>query len=142
MKTLLAASLVLLATSVSATETEAQGPAEPVDIGPAEWSDMASGRTISYAIDGEVWAREYYAPTGDRVVLKFNDGSCLNGSWDYTEPLFCFHWEGNGTSCFRHVRLGGAILVLETEQGAETGGVQIVAGVEDVALDCSGDLTS
>ena len=65
---------------------------------------MAMGRTLTYRINGEFWALEHYYPGTDRVTLELYDGTCLQGTWDYSEPLYCFHWEGQGTSCFRHAR--------------------------------------
>ena len=105
------------------------------DIPAAEWIAMAMGRTLTYAIGGELWARERYRG-GDRVTLQFYDGTCIEGVWEHVEPLYCFHWEREGTSCFRHVRLGDEILVLETRDGIETGAVQVMTGVSDAPLDC------
>ncbi len=143
MTPMIVTSLLLgLATAVSATEADTRGATALQDIGQAEWSDLTSGRTLSYSIDGEIWAREYYDPNSDRVVLKLNDGTCMNGRWEFSEPLFCFHWDESGTACFRHVRFGDEILVLETDNGVENGAVQVVEGISNLAPDCSGDLTS
>ncbi len=38
-------------------------------------------------------------------VLQLQDGTCLDGTWDYQAPRYCFHWWGQGTSCFRHTRV-------------------------------------
>lgn len=113
------------------------------DIPVAEWREMAEGRTLTYTIGGEFWALERYAAGSDRVTLQFYDGSCLEGYWEYVEPLYCFHWEGEGTSCFRHARLGTEILVLETnEEGLETGAVQTMSAVTDTPLACGPAATS
>jgi hypothetical protein len=101
-----------------------------------EWAAMASGRTLTYRIDGELWAMEHYVPGTDRVVLQFQDGTCINGTWDFAAPLYCFHWEVEGTSCFRHVRSGDEILILETVDGVDTGAVQVMTGVSDTPLAC------
>ena len=37
-----------------------------------------------------------------------------------SDPLYCFHWDGQGTSCFRHARLGDEILIIEQQNGADT----------------------
>jgi hypothetical protein len=103
---------------------------------------MAAGRTLSYRIDGEFWAMERYEPGSNRVTLQFNDGSCLIGTWDYTEPLYCFHWEGEGTSCFRHARSDGEILIIETRDGVETGALQVMTGISDTPLACGPMVTS
>ncbi len=137
--TLLAA---LLALAAPAGAGEAADPSGLSDIPVSEWAEMAEGRTLTYEIDGALWAHERYHPGSDRVTLQFHDGSCLEGRWDYAEPLFCFHWEAEGTSCFRHVRTGGEILVLETRDGVETGAVQTMTGVTDLPLACGPAATS
>lgn len=116
--------------------TEPGAPPGLTDIPVAEWTELAGGRTLTYTIGGEFWALERYHPGGSRVTLQFYDGSCLNGYWDYADPLYCFHWEGEGTSCFRHARLGDEILILETESGVETGALQNMTGVSDAPLAC------
>ncbi len=138
MRTLIVAALIICALPQPAPATE---PAEPMaealrDIPVGEWSELAAGRTLRYTIDGEIWALERYHPDTNRVTLQFFDGKCLEGVWDYAEPLYCFHWRGEGSSCFRHVRLGEEILILETRDGVETGALQIMTGVSDTPLAC------
>lgn len=113
-----------------------------VDIPLEEWSAMSKGRTLVYRIGGEVWALEYYYPGTDRVALQLNDGECLQGTWDYTEPYYCFHWESQGTACFRHARLNGEILVMETGDGSGVPNVQHMSAVTDIPLSCVPNLTS
>jgi hypothetical protein len=137
------AALLLAAWPGLAAATEPGAPiAGLVDIPVEEWSAMAAGRTLTYTIGGELWALERYQDGGDRVTLQFYDGTCLEGRWDYAEPLYCFHWEGEGTSCFRHARLGDEILVLETRDGVETGALQVMTGVSDTPLACGNDAIS
>ncbi len=112
------------------------------DIPVAEWRAMAEGRTLTYTIGGEFWALERYTPGTDRVTLQFYDGACLEGRWEFVAPLYCFHWEGEGTSCFRHARLGDDILVLETRGGVETGAVQTMSAVTDAPLACGPEAIS
>ena len=107
-----------------------------VDIPVAEWTGLAAGRTLTYTIGGEFWALEHYHPGGSRVTLQFYDGTFLNGYWEFVEPLYCFHWEGEGTSCFRHARLRDEILILETRDGVETGALQNMSAVSDTPLAC------
>lgn len=115
---------------------------EAADIPVEEWSAMAAGRTLTYRIGGELWAMERYAPAGNGVTLQFYDGTCLEGTWDYAAPLYCFHWDGDGTACFRHARLGEEILIIETLDGADTGSVQTMTGVSDTPLACGPAVTS
>jgi hypothetical protein len=140
-------SLALLLAGMLAAPAAATEPADApipgaVDIPPGEWSEMAAGRTLSYAIGGRFWALERYEAQGDGVALEFRDGTCLVGRWEYVAPLYCYHWEGEGTSCFRHVRVGDDILILETEGGQATGAIQVMTGVSDVPLACGGTPTS
>ncbi len=143
MRATLAALLILAPLACHATEPggAAEGAVRE-DIPEEEWTALASGRTLSYTIDGRLWALERYAPDSRRVTLQFYDGSCLEGVWEYTAPHYCFHWEGQGTSCFRHVRAGSEILVLETQGGVETGAVQVMGGVTDTPLSCGEPFTS
>lgn len=122
---------------VTAVATEAGALSDLADIPVAEWKDIAFGRTLTYTIAGKFWALERYDQGGSRVTLQFYDGTCLSGYWNYIEPLYCFHWNGEGTSCFRHARLSGEILILETRDGVETGALQVMSAVSDAPLACS-----
>lgn len=115
---------------------------EAVDIPVEEWTAMARGRTLTYRIGDELWAMERYAPDSDRVRLQFRDGSCLEGTWDYEAPLYCFHWRDQGTSCFRHMRRGDEILVIEAPGGEENGQIQFMTEVSDLPLACGPAVTS
>ena len=107
---LIAAALVLPAASQSPAEKIAKAENIPVE----EWTAMAMGRTLTYRIDGEFWALEHYYPGTNRVTLQLYDGTCMEGTWDYNAPHYCFHWETEGTACFRHARLDSEILIVET----------------------------
>ncbi len=144
--TIAAAVLATLPALAAATEPATEPTANPLaglaDIPVEEWTAMTAGRTLTYTIGGEFWALERYHAGGNRVTLQFYDGACLEGTWDYTAPLYCFHWEGEGTSCFRHARLGAEILILETRNGAETGALQIMSGASDAPLTCGAEAIS
>jgi hypothetical protein len=128
-----------LAANAAAAGTDRPRPGDiPVD----EWRAMAEGRTVTYRINGDFWALEHYFPGTDRVQLQLNDGTCLDGSWDYQEPHYCFHWDGQGTSCFRHVRVSGRIVVIQTENGIDTALTQEAAAVTDAPLSCGLPVTS
>ena len=124
------------------TAMAAAGSPPVVDIPVEEWRAMAAGRTVTYRIDGELWALEHYFSGTDRVQLQLYDGSCLDGSWEYLEPHYCFHWQGQGTSCFRHTRVGDAIVVTQTEDGLDTPLSQDVTAVTDTPLSCGPPGTS
>jgi hypothetical protein len=134
---------VLLALALLALPAASQIPLErATNIPLEEWEAMASGRTLTYQIDGEFWALEHYYPGTNRVQLQLYDGSCLNGTWDYQEPRYCFHWEGQGTSCFRHARLGEEILIIESRDGGDTPLTQTMTSVTDTPLTCGPEAIS
>lgn len=109
-----------------------------VDIPVEEWRSMSEGKTLSYKIDGRLWALEQYIPGTDRVRIQLEDGSCMDGWWEYEAPHYCFHWMGQGTSCFRHVRLDGQVVVVESRDGVDTGMTQDMTSVSDAPLSCPG----
>ena len=128
-----AAALLLILPGASQAPT---GPAAAVNIPVAEWTAMASGRTLTYRINGQFWAMEHYYPNTNHVTLQLYDGSCMEGTWDYSDPLYCFHWDGQGSACFRHARLDGEILIIEQQDGADTQMTQIMSAVTDATLSC------
>jgi len=137
MRPLPALPAVLLVLAVgAASQTPAERIARAENIPVAEWSEMAMGRTLTYRINGAFWALEHYWPGTDRVTLQLYDGSCMEGTWDYSEPLYCFHWEEQGSSCFRHARADGEVLIIETQNGADTPMTQTMSGVSDTPLTC------
>ena len=111
-------------------------PSQALDIPVEEWRAMASGRTVTYRIDGDLWALEHYFRGTDRVQLQLHDGTCLDGTWDYQAPHYCFHWGGQGTSCFRHARLGSDILVIEASGAEGEPMTQTMSAVSDTPLSC------
>ncbi len=118
-----------------------QPPADPlagaVDIPLSEWTAMATGRTLTYRIKGEFWAMEHYYPNSNHVTLQLYDGSCMQGTWDYSDPVYCFHWDGEGSACFRHARLDGEILIIEQHNNADTPMTQTMSAVTDATLSCA-----
>jgi hypothetical protein len=107
------------------------------DIPVEEWTKMAMGKTLVYRINGQLWAHEHYYPGTNYVALQLYDGSCMTGTWNYTAPLYCFHWDVEGTACFRHARLGDDILILESSSGEDIPLIQKMTGVTDVPLSCA-----
>ncbi len=136
---LAAATLLLLP---AASQSPAERVSRAVNIPVEEWTAMAMGHTLTYRINGTFWALEHYYPDTDRVTLQLYDGSCMEGRWDYSEPLFCFYWEGQDPSCFRHARLDGEILIIESQNGADTMMTQSMSDVTDVPLACGPAVTS
>jgi hypothetical protein len=126
----------------AASQTPAERIARAVDIPVEEWVTIASGHTLTYEINGEFWALEHYTPGSNQVQLELYDGTCMTGTWDYSDPLYCFHWDGQGTSCFRHARLGEEILIIESRDGQDTPMTQLMTGVTDTPLACGPAVTS
>jgi hypothetical protein len=139
---------LLLATCLAAGAPCLAQPADAplpgaADIPVEEWSAMAMGRTLVYRIDGALWAFEHYYPGTNRVTLQLYDGSCMEGTWDYSAPLYCFHWEAEGTACFRHARRADEILILEAPSDSEgIPPMQQMTDVTDIPLTCGEPITS
>jgi hypothetical protein len=131
--TVAALALALLALPGASQTPLDRNPNIPVE----EWIAMASGRTLTYRIDGELWALERYDVGSNRVQLQLYDGTCLHGTWDYEAPHYCFHWQGQGTSCFRHTRVGDEILIIESRDGSDTPLTQSMTAVTDTPLTCA-----
>ncbi|MEO1549136.1 MAG: hypothetical protein AAFR93_01755 [Pseudomonadota bacterium] len=116
---------------------------EPGDIPPEEWRALVRGQTLHYRINGEHWALEQYAPSGNGVVLQLlQSGECLTGTWAYDSGQYCFSWDSGETSCFRHTRVAGQIVVIHMVDGSPTGGVQTMDLAGEVPLTCAGQYTS
>ena len=128
--------LTLAALLPAASQTPAERLARAVDIPVEEWRSMAEGRTLTYRINGDLWALEHYTAGTDRVEIELYDGTCMSGTWDYAAPHYCFHWDGQGTSCFRHARLGDEILVIEASGLEEVPTTQTMTAVTDTPLSC------
>lgn len=140
MRALTLPALIAIAALLPAASQAPLDRAENIPV--EEWRAMASGRTLTYRINGEFWALEHYFPGTNRVQLQLYDGTCMDGTWDYSEPVYCFHWDGQGTSCFRHARLGTEILIIESREGSDTPMTQQMTGVTDAPLTCGPAFTS
>jgi hypothetical protein len=131
-----AAIAALLLILPAASQSAAERIARAVDIPVEDWRAMADGRTLTYRIKEEFWALEHYYAGTNRVQLQLYDGSCLSGTWAYVAPHYCFYWENQGPSCFRHARLGDEVLIIETQGGQDTAMTQSMTAVTDTPLAC------
>lgn len=142
MRSSLPAVLMLFAPATLAAQPAPRGEAPPNEMATAEnipveeWIAMADGNTLTYQINGALFALEHYYPRSNRVTLQTNDGRCLEGTWAYEAPHYCFYWENDPPVCFRHIRLGSKIVVIETWQGYDTPATQTVTGVSDTPVTC------
>ena len=112
------------------------------DIPVEDWIAMTEGRTLTYRINGAFFALEHYYPRSNRVTLQSSDGRCLQGTWNYQAPRYCFFWDDEPPACFRHVRLGEEILIIETQDGRDTPSTQLMSGVSDTPVTCGAPPTS
>lgn len=108
----------------------------PTDIPPDEWRDLAMGRTLVYTIGDDVFAYERYPNSGNRVELQLANGECLTGTWTHNQNVYCFDWGDTAPACFRHVRDGDDILIIEQRDGADSANVQQMVGTTDAPLLC------
>lgn len=111
----------------------------PID----DWREMVRGRTVTYSIGGDVWARETYDTGSDTVWIRLADGTCMDGVWTWNDGVYCYAWSSGEFSCFRHVRSQGSILVIPVlEDGTGLGTIQTVTQISDVPASCGPELTS
>ena len=101
----------LTATTQSAT---AQTPMTPDDFD--AWS---LGKTLDYAVDGQVYGSEAYLP-GRRVRDADTGGPCLDGSWHAEGNAICFVYPArDGTHCWLYWRDGEAVLAKPLNAASE-----------------------
>ncbi|MFM7334795.1 MAG: hypothetical protein ACKO2N_14235 [Tabrizicola sp.] len=76
---------------------------------PEEFERWATGKTLDYATDGQVWGSEAYLP-GRRVVDADTGGPCRDGSWYADGDAVCFVYpDFDGTHCWLYWREGDAV---------------------------------
>ena len=69
-----------------------------------EFSAYATGKTLSYAQNGEVWGSEQYL-AGKRVVWTFSGEECQYGQWYADADAICFVYETDPTpQCWHFFR--------------------------------------
>jgi hypothetical protein len=73
------------------------GPAAAADpMTAAEFERYATGKTLSYAVGGEIYGAEQYL-SGRRVLWAFRGEECSKGFWYDDAGLICFVYEHDGT---------------------------------------------
>lgn len=112
------------------------------DISRLEWLSMVAGKTVTYKISDDFWAREIYDTRSNKVSIAMADGSCMNGTWTHSGVEFCFAWEDNDLVCFRHARSGDDILIIPMHDGVPSGSLQTVHDISDTPLPCGPELVS
>jgi len=130
--TRLAFAFLLLTSTALAGETQDLGE----DISLEDWRKMAMGKTLTYKIGPDFFALERYATSGNRVDLQLNTGECLAGTWSHSNNTYCFDWGDTRAACFRHIRNGDTILIVQMDNGQETTNIQQMTQISDAPLSC------
>ncbi len=114
------------------------------DISPEVWQQMTAGRTVTYLRNGTLFGTEHYHPNSNRAAFRHADGTCLDGTWAFTQGLFCFYWEDLLPACFHHRQDGRGIIVIAAEADGDFnfGNVQDVSEITDVPIVCQPEGTS
>lgn len=128
---------LIFATGSLADDTILEGE----DISAEEWRMLALGRTLTYRVGDQFFALERYAKTGNRVEIQLAGGECLSGTWQHVGNAFCYSWENQRPVCFRHLRTGDQIIVVQVENGALTDNVQNMTHVSEALLSCGQNLS-
>lgn len=97
--------LCLLAQAAAAHSASAQTP-----MSPEEFETWSTGKTLDYAVDGQVYGSEAYF-AGRRVRDADIGGPCVDGSWEADGDAVCFVYPArDGTHCWLFWRDGDAVL--------------------------------
>jgi hypothetical protein len=91
---------LLLAAPASAAETPLAAP---------EFEALSIGRTLGYALGGEVYGAEQYLP-GRRVLWAFRGEECRKGFWYDADGQICFVYDHDpAPQCWTYFRDGGGL---------------------------------
>jgi hypothetical protein len=91
-----------------------------------DFEAFATGKTLTYALGGEVYGAEQYLP-GRRVLWAFKGEECRRGYWYDLGGEICFVYEHDGTpQCWRFTRDAGGLRAKFSgdPDGAELAAVQ------------------
>lgn len=103
MRLILAACLSLITLPLAAADAPMTG---------AEFEAYALGKTLTYAIEGQVFGTEQYLP-GRKVIWAYNGQECQHGTWYEQADAICFVYETDpAAQCWRFFQ-GGAGLMAE-----------------------------
>jgi len=106
------------------------------------WQNLTAGKTVVYQIDGQTYGYEHYSPDSNKVRIRLEDGTCIDGQWFMDKTAFCFDWQDGPLNCFHHKRLNGSIYVIGLNNGAETGDIQKVSRIVAMPVACGPALLS
>jgi hypothetical protein len=114
------------------------GVAGAATVAPEVFEAMSEGRTLHFTHDGQVFGAERYFP-GRRALWRYADGTCAWGRWFPRDGLICFEYEGAaGPQCWSFQGDGTGFSAALVQDGAPTGLLIHMSGVDDRPLDCPG----
>jgi hypothetical protein len=100
MKRVLPLCVLLFATPLAGAE---------VPLSAAEFEALSVGRTLGYALGGEVYGAEQYLP-GRRVLWAFRGEECRTGYWYQQAAEICFVYVHDpAPQCWTYFRDGGGL---------------------------------
>jgi hypothetical protein len=103
---------------------------------PGEFEAYTTGRTLTYAQDGEVYGTEEYLP-GRRVRWAFAEGECEIGRWYEQDGWICFAYESTPEpQCWQFFR--GDAGISAQFMGDATGSPLSELAQSDAPLNCPG----
>jgi hypothetical protein len=128
---LFTAALPAKALLLAAQAASAQTPMSPDDFD--AWS---VGKTLDYAVDGQVYGSETYFP-GRRVLDADTGGPCLEGTWYADGNAVCFVYPArDGTHCWLYWREGDAVFAKPLTAAPEDPAQEVIEAASP--LSCPG----
>jgi len=125
----------LLVLSALAHPVLAQPARAEVPVSVTEFEAYATGKTLSYAQDGDIFGAEQYLP-GRRVIWAFKGQQCRAGSWYEDAGQVCFVYEDAPVpQCWTFHRDAGG---LRARFSGDVPGAAPATVQESVPLTCSG----
>lgn len=91
-----------------------------------EFEAYVTGRTLTYAIDGQAYGIEQYLP-GRRVLWAFVGDVCQEGVWYERDGLICFLYDYNPTDeqCWLFWMSGSSLTARFMGEGSSTELVEV-----------------
>lgn len=113
-------------------------PTAAATVAPNVFEAMSEGRTLYFSRNGEDFGAEQYFP-GRRALWRYIDGSCAWGRWYESDGLICFEYENaDGPQCWDFQGDGTSFSAALVENGAPTGLLLHLSGMDQRPLDCPG----